>query len=210
MQLIIGDKSYSSWSMRPWVLMRHFGIPFDETLIELRTPETSARIRAVSPSGKVPCLIDDDGLAIWDSLAIAETLAERHPALAMWPAEPAARARSRSVSAEMHAGFVALRAEMPLDIRATLPGREASPAALADVARIDALWRDCLAASGGPFLFGAFGIADAMYAPVVMRFVTYAPPLSEVAAAYVARMLAVPAVAAWADEARHETRVFDH
>ncbi|NIF68239.1 glutathione S-transferase, partial [Burkholderia sp. Cy-647] len=93
---------------------------------------------------------------------------------------------------------------------ATLPGREASPAALADVARIDALWRDCLAASGGPFLFGAFGIADAMYAPVVMRFVTYAPPLSEVAAAYVARMLAVPAVAAWADEARHETRVFDH
>lgn len=210
MQLIIGDKSYSSWSMRPWVLMRHFGIPFDETLIELRTPETSARIRAVSPSGKVPCLIDDDGLAIWDSLAIAETLAERHPALAMWPAEPAARARARSVSAEMHAGFVALRAEMPLDIRATLPGREASPAALADVARIDALWRDCLAVSGGPFLFGAFGIADAMYAPVVMRFVTYAPPLSEVAAAYVARMLAVPAVAAWADEARHETRVFDH
>ncbi|MBJ9676699.1 glutathione S-transferase family protein [Burkholderia gladioli] len=210
MQLIIGDKSYSSWSMRPWVLMRHFGIPFDETLIELRTPETSARIRAVSPSGKVPCLIDDDGLAIWDSLAIAETLAERHPALAMWPAEPAARARARSVSAEMHAGFVALRAEMPLDIRATLPGREASPAALADVARIDALWRDCLAASGGPFLFGAFGIADAMYAPVVMRFVTYAPPLSEVAAAYVARVLAVPAVAAWADEARHETRVFDH
>ncbi|POS09097.1 glutathione S-transferase [Burkholderia gladioli] len=210
MQLIIGDKSYSSWSMRPWVLMRHFGIPFDETLIELRTPETSARIRAVSPSGKVPCLIDDDGLAIWDSLAIAETLAERHPALAMWPAEPAARARARSVSAEMHAGFVALRAEMPLDIRATLPGREASPEALADVARIDALWRDCLAASGGPFLFGAFGIADAMYAPVVMRFVTYAPPLSEVAAAYVARMLAVPAVAAWADEARHETRVFDH
>ncbi|NRF88846.1 glutathione S-transferase family protein [Burkholderia gladioli] len=210
MQLIIGDKSYSSWSMRPWVLMRHFGIPFDETLIELRTPETSARIRTVSPSGKVPCLIDDDGLAIWDSLAIAETLAERHPALAMWPAEPAARARARSVSAEMHAGFVALRAEMPLDIRATLPGREASPAALADVARIDALWRDCLAASGGPFLFGAFGIADAMYAPVVMRFVTYAPPLSEVAAAYVARMLAVPAVAAWADEARHETRVFDH
>jgi glutathione S-transferase len=158
----------------------------------------------------VPCLIDDDGLAIWDSLAIAETLAERHPALAMWPAEPAARARARSVSAEMHAGFVALRAEMPLDIRATLPGREASPAALADVARIDALWRDCLATSGGPFLFGAFGIADAMYAPVVMRFVTYAPPLSEVAAAYVARMLAVPAVAAWADAARHETRVFDH
>ncbi|MEX3613117.1 MAG: glutathione S-transferase family protein [Burkholderia gladioli] len=200
MQLIIGDKSYSSWSMRPWVLMRHFGIPFDETLIELRTPETSARIRAVSPSGKVPCLIDDDGLAIWDSLAIAETLAERHPA----------RARARSVSAEMHAGFVALRAEMPLDIRATLPGRESSPAALTDVARIDALWRDCLAASGGPFLFGAFTIADAMYAPVVMRFVTYAPPLSEVAAGYVERMLAVPAVAAWADEARHETRVFDH
>ncbi|WP_414450793.1 glutathione S-transferase family protein [Burkholderia sp. 22PA0099] len=209
MQLIIGDKNYSSWSMRPWVLMRHFGIAFDETLIELRTPATDAQIRAVSPSGKVPCLIDDAGHAIWDSLAIAETLAERHPAQALWPADPAARARARCVSAEMHSGFMAMRSEMPLDIRATLPGRKLSPAALADVARVDALWRDCLAASGGPFLFGAFTIADAMYAPVVLRFVTYAPPLSEIAAGYVERMLADPAVAAWADDARRETRVFD-
>ncbi|GAB7534384.1 glutathione S-transferase family protein [Burkholderia sp. 3C] len=209
MQLIIGDKNYSSWSMRPWVLMRHFGIAFDETLIELRTPATDAQIRAVSPSGKVPCLIDDAGHAIWDSLAIAETLAERHPAQALWPADPAARARARCVSAEMHSGFMAMRSEMPLDIRAALPGRKLSPAALADVARVDALWRDCLAASGGPFLFGAFTIADAMYAPVVLRFVTYAPPLSEIAAGYVERMLADPAVAAWADDARRETRVFD-
>ncbi|WP_414443350.1 glutathione S-transferase family protein [Burkholderia sp. 22PA0106] len=209
MQLIIGDKNYSSWSMRPWVLMRHFGIAFDETLIELRTPATDAQIRAVSPSGKVPCLIDDAGHAIWDSLAIAETLAERHPEQALWPADPAARARARCVSAEMHSGFMAMRSEMPLDIRATLPGRKLSPAALADVARVDALWRDCLAASGGPFLFGAFTIADAMYAPVVLRFVTYAPPLSEIAAGYVERMLADPAVAAWADDARRETRVFD-
>ncbi|MEK6350897.1 MAG: glutathione S-transferase family protein [Burkholderia sp.] len=209
MQLIIGDKNYSSWSMRPWVLMRHFGIAFDETLIELRTPDTDRRIRAVSPSGKVPCLIDDAGHAIWDSLAIAETLAERHPAQALWPADPAARARARCVSAEMHSGFMAMRSDMPLDIRAALPGRKLSAAALADVARVDALWRDCLAASGGPFLFGAFTIADAMYAPVVLRFVTYAPPLSEIAAGYVERMLAEPAVAAWADDARRETRVFD-
>ncbi|MBN3728782.1 glutathione S-transferase family protein [Burkholderia sp. Ac-20379] len=209
MQLIIGDKNYSSWSMRPWVLMRHFGIAFDETLIELRTPDTDRRIRAVSPSGKVPCLIDDAGHAIWDSLAIAETLAERHPAQALWPADPAARARARCVSAEMHSGFMAMRSEMPLDIRAALPGRKLSAAALADVARVDALWRDCLAASGGPFLFGAFTIADAMYAPVVLRFVTYAPPLSEIAAGYVERMLAEPAVAAWVGDARRETRVFD-
>jgi glutathione S-transferase len=209
MQLIIGDKNYSSWSMRPWVLMRHFGIAFDETLIPLRTPDTAAQIRAVSPSGKVPCLIDDAGHAIWDSLAIAETLAERHPAQALWPADPGARARARCVSAEMHSGFMAMRNEMPLDIRATLPGRKLSAAALADVARVDTLWRDCLAASGGPFLFGAFTIADAMYAPVVLRFVTYAPPLSEIAAGYVERMLAEPAVAAWTDGARRETRVFD-
>lgn len=209
MQLIIGDKNYSSWSMRPWVLMRHFGIAFDETLIALRTPDTDQQIRAVSPSGKVPCLIDDAGHAIWDSLAIAETLAERHPGQALWPADPAARARARCVSAEMHSGFMAMRSEMPLDIRATQPGRKLSSAALADVARVDALWRDCLAASGGPFLFGAFTIADAMYAPVVLRFVTYAPPLSEIAAGYVERMLAEPAVAAWADDARRETRVFD-
>ncbi len=209
MQLMIGDKNYSSWSMRPWVLMRHFGIAFDETLIELRTPETRERILAVSPSGRVPCLVDDAGLAVWDSLAIAETLAERHPEHAMWPADPAARARARSVSAEMHAGFVALRSEMPLDIRASLPGRELGAAARADVERVDAIWRDCLAASGGPFLFGEFSIADAMYAPVAMRFVTYAPALSTAAAAYVERIMAVPAVSEWNAGAMRETRVFE-
>ncbi|KAF1024807.1 MAG: Glutathione S-transferase YfcF [Burkholderia plantarii] len=206
MQLIIGDKAYSSWSMRPWVLMRHFGIAFDETRIALREPDTRERILAFSPSGKVPCLIDDRGQAIWDSFAIAETLAERYPALGLWPAEPGARARARSISAEMHAGFAALRSEMPMDVRASRPGLVVSAAALADVARIDAIWRECLAASGGPFLFGAFSIADAMYAPVASRFVTYAPTLSAEAAGYVERLIALPAVAAWLDGARHETR----
>jgi glutathione S-transferase len=210
MQLIIGDKSYSSWSMRPWVLMRHFGIPFEETMIELRAPDTEARILAHSPSGRVPCLIDDAGHAIWDSLAIAETLAERFPALPMWPADPAARALARSVSAEMHSGFTAVRGEMPFSLRAPQPGRALSPDALAQIARIEAIWRDCLARSGGPFLFGAFTIADAMYAPVVMRFVCYAPVLSEVSAAYVERMLAVPAIEAWNDGARHETRMVEY
>ncbi|TDV08108.1 glutathione S-transferase family protein [Paraburkholderia caballeronis] len=207
MRLVIADKNYSSWSMRPWVLLKHFGIPFDETLIELDEPGTKAAILAHSASGKVPCLVTDDGFAVWDSLAIAETLAERHPQHAMWPRDPNARARARSVSAEMHAGFGALRGAMPMNIRTSKPGVGATPDVLADVARIDALWRECVAASGGPFLFGDFTIADAMYAPVVMRFNSYRPALSAEAAAYAARVTALPAVAAWIEAARRETHV---
>lgn len=205
MKLVIGDKNYSSWSMRAWLLPVHFGIAFDEILIELYEPGTHAAILAHSPSGKVPCLLTDDGLAVWDTLAIAETLAERYPQHAMWPRDAAARARARSISAEMHAGFGEMRNQMPINIRASLPGRGATPGALADIARIDALWSECLAASGGPFLFGEFGIADAMYAPVVMRFNTYRPNLSAQALAYAARVTALPAVAAWIDAARRET-----
>ncbi|PXW22323.1 glutathione S-transferase family protein [Paraburkholderia caballeronis] len=207
MRLVIADKNYSSWSMRPWVLLKHFGIPFDETLIELDEPGTKAAILAHSASGKVPCLVTDDGFAVWDSLAIAETLAERHPQHAMWPRDPNARARARSVSAEMHSGFGALRGAMPMNIRTSKPGVGATPDVLADVARIDALWRECVAASGGPFLFGDFTIADAMYAPVVMRFNSYRPALSAEAAAYAARVTALPAVAAWIEAARRETHV---
>lgn len=210
MKLVIGDKNYSSWSMRPWVLMTHFGIPFEEVLIELDRPETKGAILAFSASGKVPCLITDDGLAVWDSLAIAETLAERFPQHALWPRDANARARARSVSAEMHSSFADLRTNMPMAIRTSKPGTGATPGTLADIARIDTLWSECLAASGGPFLFGEFSIADAMYAPVVMRFNTYAPQLSREAAAYAARVSAEPAVAAWIEAARKETHRIEH
>ncbi len=205
MKLVIGDKNYSSWSMRPWLLLTHFGIAFHELMIELDEPGTKAAILAHSASGKVPCLVLDDGVAVWDSLAIAETLAERHPEHPLWPRDAAARARARSVSAEMHSGFGELRAAMPMNIRANRPDHSANAGVLADIARIDALWRECLAASGGPFLFGEFSIADAMYAPVVMRFNSYQPKLSAEAAACAARVTVLPAVAAWIDAARRET-----
>ncbi|TDQ89969.1 glutathione S-transferase family protein [Paraburkholderia silvatlantica] len=207
MKLVIGDKNYSSWSMRPWVLLKHFGIAFEEVLIELDEPATKSSILAFSASGKVPCLVGDDGFAVWDSLAIAETLAERFAQHALWPRDANARARARSVSAEMHAGFGELRNHMPMNIRKVKPGAGATPGALADVARIDALWRECLAASGGPFLFGAFGIADAMYAPVVMRLNSYQPKLSPEAAAYAQCVSALPAVAEWVEAARRETHI---
>jgi glutathione S-transferase len=205
MKLVIGDKNYSSWSMRPWVLMTHFGIPFEEVKILMNEPDSKATMLAHSPAGKVPCLVLDDGLAVWDTLAIAETLAERFAHLPLWPRDAAARARARSVSAEMHAGFGELRSAMWMNIRASFPGKGATPGALADIARIDALWRDCLAASGGPFLFGEFSIADAMYAPVVMRFRTWQPALSDEAAAYAARVSQAPAVQAWIQDALRET-----
>lgn len=207
MKLLIGDKNYSSWSMRPWLLFEHFGIPFDEVLLHLREPGLKAALLAQAPAspGKVPCLIDDDGSATWDSLAIAETLAERFPEHALWPRDPATRRHARSVSAEMHSGFGELRSTMWMNIRASFPGRNATPGALADIARIEAIWRGCLETYGGPFLFGEFGIADAMYAPVAMRFLTWEPALSSVSRGYVERLTKLPAVAAWIDAARRET-----
>jgi glutathione S-transferase len=208
MKLITGDKNYSSWSMRPWVLMRHAGLAFEDVLIELKQPDTTQRIREYSPSGRVPCLVLDDGESVWESLAIFETLAERYPDKGFWPADAKARAHARAVASEMHGGFSALRNAMPMDIRLRAPGKGATPESLADVARIDALWSDCLKRYGGPFLFGEqFGIADAMYAPVAMRFTSYAPALSEAAQAYVERVKAVPAVREWIEAAKRETRV---
>ncbi len=212
MQLYIGNKNYSSWSMRPWVLMRQAGIPFEERMVRFDSfaPDSSFKraLAGVSPTGRVPLLMDD-GFAVWDSLAIVEYLAERFPDRALWPAETRDRARARSICAEMHSGFAALRAACPMNIEASLPEVGAlawrdKPAVRADVARIDALWQQQLQASGGPMLFGSFSAADAFFAPVCMRLRTYGLPVSEPSAAYVRRVADQPGVAAWVADALAE------
>jgi glutathione S-transferase len=211
MQLWIGNKNYSSWSMRAGVLLRQAGIAFDEVKLRLSFQpgsEFQRRLAAVTPAGRVPVLVDGD-LAVWDTLAIAEYLAEKFPELGLWPRERAARARARSLCAEMHAGFGALRQHCPMNIEAALPEAGAralreQPQVAADLARIDAMWTDALRASGGPLLFGAFTIADAYFAPVVMRVHGYALPLGAQAAAYAERVTALPAVQHWIAEALAE------
>jgi glutathione S-transferase len=170
--LVIGNKNYSSWSMRTWVLMTQAGIAFDEVQVWLAEPDTAASIARHSPSGTVPVLIDQDGarqIKVWDSLAICEYLAEKFPAKHLWPADTALRARARSASAEMHSSFTALRTHMPMNIRNRYPGCGMTPETAADIARLQALWSECLNTSGGPYLFGGFCIADAMFAPVIFR-----------------------------------------
>ena len=211
LQLVIGNKNYSSWSMRPWVLMRALGIPFDEVRLRMDFADSSAFRLAMarySPAGRVPVLLDD-GFAVWDTQAIAETLHERFPTAGVWPTAPRLRARSRSLCAEMHAGFSALRNHCPMNIEASLPEAGArvwaeQPALRSDVARIEAMWADALSDSGGPFLFGAFGAADAFYAPVCTRLRTYSLPVSPATSAYVDRVLAAPGVRQWIDAARAE------
>ncbi len=194
--LIIGTKRFSSWSLRPWLAAKMAGIAFDEVVIALRQPETKANILEHSPSGKVPCLVED-GLVVWDSLAICEYLAERVPAL--WPDDPAARAVARSVSAEMHAGFQVLRNLCSMDVLSDLPMAEIAPELAPEVARINAIWNDCRTrfGEGGPFLFGRFSVADAMFAPVVTRFKTYHLPLDTVPAVYAEAVMALPAMQEW-------------
>lgn len=212
MRLVIGNKNYSSWSMRPWVLMRACGIAFTEEKLRFDfTPDSAFRraVAAVSPAGKVPVLLLDDGFAVWDTLAIAETLADRFPQAGVWPADANLRARARSVSAEMHSGFSALRNHCPMNIEASLHEVGAriwaeQAAVRADVSRIEAIWADALAMSGGPFLFGGFGAADAFYAPVVMRLRSYGLPVGETTRAYMDRAVAHPAVAAWIADALAE------
>jgi glutathione S-transferase len=198
--LIIGTKQFSSWSLRPWLAAKVGGLAVDEVEITLRQPDTKARILAHSPSGKVPCLIDA-GLVVWDSLAICEYLAELVPDL--WPEDRNARAVARAVSAEMHAGFQALRSQCPMDVCLEAPMAEIAAEVQADIDRIDALWCECRArfGAGGPFLFGRFSVADAMYAPVVTRFATYGLPLSPAAAAYAQAVRALPAMRDWVAEA---------
>ena len=217
MQLYIGNKNYSSWSMRPWVLMKQAGLPFDEVLIRFDSfkPESKFKteLARLSPAGRVPVLVDD-GLAVWDTLAIAEYLAERFPDRHLWPVDTKARARARSVCCEMHSGFGALRSHFPMNIEASLPEvgervlRE-QPAVRADLARIVEMWSELLAAHGGPLLFGAFSIADAYFAPVVMRISTYALPVPGVIAGYVARVKALPGVSAWVTAALAEKDFLD-
>ncbi|HSM20602.1 MAG TPA: glutathione S-transferase family protein [Rubrivivax sp.] len=216
MQLVIGNKNYSSWSMRPWVLMRQLGLPFEEVKLRLDFNDSSAFRQAVaqySPAGRVPVLVDD-GFAVWDSLAIAETLHERFSDHGVWPAAARDRARARSLAAEMHAGFGALRSRCPMNIEAMLPEVGArlwvEHADLrADVARIEAMWAQALAASGGPFLFGAFSAADAFYAPVCMRLRTYALPLVATTLRYMDSVTAAPGVAAWIEDALAEQDFLD-
>ncbi|MBI3284866.1 MAG: glutathione S-transferase family protein [Burkholderiales bacterium] len=205
MRLVIGNKNYSSWSMRPWVLMKAFGIPFEEIRILLGQPATTNQIAEYSQAGRLPILLADH-MTIWDSLAICEYLAEQFSILNLWPEDVAARAMARSICAEMHSGFAALRYDMPMNIRAELPGQGRSIGAQADIGRICEIWEDCLTRYGAhQYLFGAFSIADAYFAPVAMRFRTYAVSLAPALQAYADRVATHPAVVHWVREALAET-----
>jgi glutathione S-transferase len=198
LRLIIGNKNYSSWSLRPWIAMKVAGVPFAEEVISLDAKDFKQRVTKVSGTGKVPALVDGD-VHVWESLAILEYLAERFPQTGLWPADPHARAHARAVAAEMHAGFVPLRRALPMNMWRPVKPRELAPDVQANVARIDAMWTDCRNrfGAGGAFLFGAFGAADAMYAPVVSRFHTYGVEVGPVARAYMAAVTALPAWAEW-------------
>ena len=203
MILYVGSKRHSSWSLRPYLALAHAGAELETRTIFLDQPTTKAEIAKVTPAGRVPVLHHDDFL-VWDSLAICEYAHDLYGNL--WPADRAARARARSISAEMHAGFPALRQDMPMDICSSLIGVGHTPAALADARRVQQIWRDALAASGGPFLFGTFTIADAMYAPVTTRFRTYGVDLDATCRAYVEAIAALPAMQAWQRDADAEPK----
>ncbi|MBN9599825.1 MAG: glutathione S-transferase family protein [Afipia sp.] len=209
--LVIGNKNYSSWSMRPWLVLKANNIPFDEVFIPLYTDEADKRrILDVTPSGKVPALRDGD-ITVWDSLAIIEYLAERYPDAHVWPDDVAARAQARAVSAEMHGGFGPLRRECGMNLHRPVRAKALSVEAQADIARVQQIWTDCRKRHGslGPYLFGRFSAADAMYAPVVHRFRTYAIEVSPVVRDYMDVMLMHPAVAEWTREGLAETLVIE-
>ena len=217
LKLYIGNKNYSSWSMRPWVMLRQAGIPFDEVMVRFDAfsadSQFKQRLGPISPAGKVPVLVDGE-LVIWDTLAIAEYVAEQHPDLGLWPADKAARARARSICAEMHSGFQALRGACMMNIEASLPDAGAlawrdKPALRADVQRLVEMWSALLTEHGGPMLFGSFTVADAYFAPVCMRLKTYALPVPAHISAYVERVRALPGVKAWIDGALAEHDFLD-
>jgi glutathione S-transferase len=204
--LVIGNKNYSSWSMRPWVLLKQLDIAFEELKLRFHSPEWEANIARLSPSGLVPVLRQGD-VAVWDSLAIVETVNDWFPDRGVWPKDPAARAFARAAAAEMHAGFRDLRTHMPMNIRASHPGKGLTPGVQANIARIESIWTAARArfGAGGDFLFGDFCGADAMYAPVVMRFGTYGVACGEVAQRYCEAMRSAPGVRAWIEGALAET-----
>lgn len=201
--LYVGSKRYSSWSLRPYVVLVHAGAEFETKVIRLDQPDTKAAIGAVSPSSRVPVLHDND-LAIFDSLAICEYVAELYPMAGLWPDDRGLRARARAVAAEMHSGFTSVRSHMPMELVLDRTGEGRTPEALADIERIQDVWSASLATSGGPFLFGAFTIADAMYAPVATRFRTYGVELAPENHAYVETLLALPSMKMWYADAQLE------
>jgi len=209
--LYIGNKNYSSWSLRGWLMVKAAGIAFEEVMIRLSQPNTKAEVMRHSPSGRVPALVHGND-TVWESLAIGEYLAEIHPDTDLWPRDRAARAVARSVSTEMHAGFSALRNHFPMNVRSSFPNRASTPEVQADIDRITAIWHDCRTRFGkdGPFLFGAtFGNADAMYAPVVSRFRTYKVDLDAGAQAYCDAVWSWPPMQEWAAAAKKEPWVFE-
>lgn len=209
--LVIGNKNYSSWSLRPWIAMKVAGIPFEEIQIPLYEPGSRERMLEYSPAGKVPILIDGDE-HVWESLAILEHLAERFPEARLWPSDRRARSHARAVASEMHGGFQPLRQNCTMNLWLPVKARPQPPEVLANVARIEQMWADCRARFGqsGPFLFGAFGAADAMYAPVVARFNTYGLPVSAKTRAYMDAVMALPAWREWYDAAMQETWIMQH
>ncbi len=217
LKLYIANKNYSSWSLRPWLLMAQAGIAFEEVMVPFDDMAAGSpfkqAIKDLTPVGQVPLLVDGD-LVVWDTLAIAEYLAEKFPEKALWPVDPHARARARSVCAEMHGGFGALRSACPMNLEAAMPemGRviwRDKPAVRADVARIVAMWQELLATHGGPMLFGAFSIADAYYAPVCVRLANFALPVPPAITAYIERVRALPAMQRWTEAALAEHRFVD-
>ncbi|HEY9814381.1 MAG TPA: glutathione S-transferase family protein [Candidatus Obscuribacterales bacterium] len=208
--LVIGNKNYSSWSLRPWFVLQYVGADFEEIRIPLDQPQTKAQLLSHSPTARVPVL-KHQHLVLWESLAICEYLAEQFPAAQLWPEADHARAIARAVSHEMHAGFTALRTHMPMDCRSRYPGQGHTPEVLADIERIQTLWRDCRQTYGseGDFLFGDITIADAMYAPVVSRFVTYGVAGDPISQAYCDAIWHHPVMQTWLTAAAAETEVIE-
>lgn len=211
--LVVGNKNYSSWSMRPWVALRGCGVPFTERVVKFESEDWKANIGALSPSGLVPVLWEGgpgSGFPTWDTLAIVERANELFPDNGLWPADPQARARARSVASEMHSGFRALRGAMPMNLRGRHPGKGMNPEVARDIARICVIWTEARAmfGKGGPYLFGAFSAADAFYAPVATRFATYAVELTGEAKSYQQALLQNPAVREWTAEGLKETEFF--
>lgn len=208
MKLLIGNRNYSTWSLRPWLVLKHFDLPFEDEVLQLSGPGWRETLAARSPSGKVPVLIDGD-LVVYETIAIIEYLADRFSEAPIWPAEIGDRARARAAAAEMHAGFSALRTHAPMNLRASHPGKVDPDSVAKDLRRVETLWGELLARSGGPYLFGAFTAADAMFAPLATRLRTYDLPVSDMASRYVEAIYALPAFQHWLGLALQEPWIVD-